>query len=146
MDQGFLAGMLHEVGLLLLMNELEDELAEAWKYARRFGLPCAEAERRVIGASHAAVGAYLMGIWGLPDTVVQAIAFHHTPSAMSEERISPLTEVHVATVLDSGPDGSAFGETERELDRAQLERLGRFERLPAWREEYARIREGESAR
>jgi len=145
-EQAFLAGMLHEVGLLLLMTEMEDELGEAWKYARRFGLPCAEGERRVIGATHAAVGAYLMGIWGLPDSVVQAIAFHHTPSVLAEERLSALGIVHAATTFDCGHEGSAFGETERELDAAYFERLGLTARLPVWGKECAEILAGKSAR
>jgi len=140
-DQAFLAGMLHEVGLLLLLNERADELSEAWKYARRFGLPPSEGERRVIGATHAALGAYLMGIWGLPDSVVQALAFHHSPSALQHTGFCALTAVHVATAFDCGPEGSAFGETERELDLPYLERLGLAARLPAWRAECARIEE-----
>lgn len=138
-DLAFMAGMLHEAGLLLLASEIPEELAEAWKYARRFGLPPVEGERRVIGASHAAVGAYLMGIWGLTDPVVQAIAFHHTPARLPQEGFSAVTAVHVATMLDCGEDGSAFGETERELDLAHLEQLGFSARLPAWRAECARI-------
>lgn len=143
-DQAFLAGMLHEVGLLLLMNDLPEELAEAWKYARRFGLSPSEGERRVIGASHAALGAYLMGIWGLPDPIVQAIAYHHTPGALPHEDFGALTAVHVATALDCGAEGSAFGETEAELDLAHLEYRGLTARLPLWRAECARIQEQET--
>lgn len=138
-DQGFLAGMLHEVGLLLLLNDCEEAVAEAWKYARRFGLSPSEGERRVIGASHATVGAYLMGTWGLPDPVVQAIAFHHTPGAVQHQGFGSLAAVHVATAFDCGPDGCAFGETERELDHAYLEAQGLVARLGSWRAEYSRL-------
>jgi HD-like signal output (HDOD) protein len=133
-NQAFLAGMLHEVGLLVLSSETPDELAHAWRQAQKLSIPTHEAERRFLGASHAAVGAYLLGIWGLGDPVVESIAFHHTPSSCPHERFSLLTAVHVGTCLDSGPGGSALGESEHELDLDYLERLGLGPRLPVWRE------------
>ena len=144
-DQGFLAGMLHEVGLLVLATELRHDLAQAWKHARRFGISMAEAERRVIGASHAAIGAYLMGIWGLPDPVVEAIAFHHTPAALPHDRIGPVTAVHVATALDCEMDGNVVGEAASELDHAYLQRLGLTARIPAWKHECSGLVEGNDA-
>lgn len=140
-DQAFIAGMLHEIGLLLLANEMKDELTEAWKYARRFGVPLWESERRVIGASHATIGAYLMGLWGLPDPVVQAIGFHHTPAGLPQEGFSLVTAVHAATVLDCGADGCALGETEKELDLGYLEQLRLAARYPVWSKECARLTE-----
>src|SRR5262249_27110553 len=60
-DHAFLAGMLHDVGTLVLASELTEELANAWRLAGKLGVPTHEAERRVLGASHAAVGAYVIG-------------------------------------------------------------------------------------
>jgi HD-like signal output (HDOD) protein len=138
-DQAFLAGVLHEVGLLVFSAELPEKLAQAWKYARRFGLPVAEAERRVIGASRATVGAYLMGIWGLQATVVEAIAFHQTPNALPHDGILPITAVHVAAGFASGDAGYSVADCGRTLDMAYLERLGLADRPPLWRKECARL-------
>ncbi len=144
-EQGFLAGLLHDVGILVLAAELRIDLARAWKHARRFGVPPQEAERRMIGASHATIGAYLMGIWGLPDAVIEAIALHHTPAAATTEGMSVVTAVHVASVLDCAALGSVLGESEHELDLAHLARHGLEERLPLWRAEAGRVFEEKAA-
>jgi HD-like signal output (HDOD) protein len=132
-NEAFLAGMLHDVGHLVLGGELADELTSAWRFGAKHGIPPHEAERRLLGASHAAIGAYLLGIWGLPDPVVEAIAFHHTPSECKHDTLSIVTAVHVATALESSLD-RPLPESERDLDRLHLERLGLLERLPAWQE------------
>lgn len=144
-EQGFLAGMLHDIGLLVLAGELRDDLARAWRHARRFRVPPYEAERRLIGASHATIGAYLMGIWGLPDPVIEAIAFHHTPSAAVAQGMSLVTAVHVASILDSGVNGGVLGESDTEIEVGHLERQGLAERLPLWREECARLMDAQEA-
>jgi HD-like signal output (HDOD) protein len=145
LELAFLAGMLHDVGLILFMNDMPDELDEAWKYARRQGLSSFEGERRVIGANHAALGGYLLGIWGLPDSVVQTIAFHHEPAKLPNEGFSTLTAVHVGTSLDCSPGGSALGETAEELDTGYLEQVGLAQRLPVWRKECERLTDRRAA-
>jgi HD-like signal output (HDOD) protein len=37
----------------------------------------------VTGATHAEIGAYLLGLWGLPYAIVEAVALHHTPTAVT---------------------------------------------------------------
>lgn len=73
----FAAGLLHDCGRLILMDRLPEQLAEAEERAAREGRPLHVAERAVLGADHAEVGAYVLGLWGLPRPVVEAVAFHH---------------------------------------------------------------------
>lgn len=136
-ELAFVAGMLHEIGILVLASETRAELTHAWQAAKKLGIPTSEAERRFMGASHAAVGAYLLGLWGLPDAVIEAIAFHHTPAELPHDGFSLVTAVHVATNLDAGQDGSAIGQFSRELDGAYLERQGLSARLPTWQEAWS---------
>ena len=79
-DITMVAGMLHDVGKLIL----------AWKFPERFKKLLAEAaeehcplykvEEREYGFSHAEIGAYLLGLWGLPYILVEAVALHHGPN------------------------------------------------------------------
>ncbi len=128
-DEAFMAGMLHDAGELVLAANLPDELERAHELAQESSVPRFEAESTVLGASHAEVGAYLLAIWGRPQAIVEAIAWHHRPSDSPDVELSVLTAVHAASAIDR----SAAGEDlERVLDRGYLERLGLADRIPEW--------------
>ena len=79
--QAFTAGLLHDLGRLALAENRPRELALALGLARKESIPVWLAERRLWGASHAEVGACLLGCWGLPASIVEAVALHHAPVA-----------------------------------------------------------------
>jgi HD-like signal output (HDOD) protein len=110
-DEAFAAGILHDVGKLILLRNFPEEYAECSRIVTSEGLPTWRAELLVFGASHADLGGYLLGLWGLPRTVVDAIAFHHTPGKAGHSEFGPLTALHVANVLlphrgEAGPPRS----------------------------------------
>jgi HD-like signal output (HDOD) protein/ActR/RegA family two-component response regulator len=82
-DDAWLAGLLHDIGYWILIQECPTELAGAIELARAEGLSLVECERRITGATHAEIGAYLLGLWGLPYSIVEAVALHHTPTAVT---------------------------------------------------------------
>ncbi|HEX3914760.1 MAG TPA: response regulator [Steroidobacteraceae bacterium] len=82
-DDAWLAGLLHDIGYWILIQECPNELAGALQLAHAQGLPLLECERRITGATHAEIGAYLLGLWGLPYAIVEAVALHHTPGAVT---------------------------------------------------------------
>jgi HD-like signal output (HDOD) protein len=82
-DDAWLAGLLHDIGYWILIQECPTELAGAIELARAEGLSLVECERRMTGATHAEIGAYLLGLWGLPYSIVEAVALHHTPTAVT---------------------------------------------------------------
>ena len=98
-ELAFTAGMLHDIGKLLLAGNLTADYRIALEQSRRAQLPLEEVETRFFGASHAQVGAVMMGTWGLPFDLVRAIGFHHTPAASDDTRFSVLTAVHAGDVL-----------------------------------------------
>ena len=100
-EDAYIAGMLHDVGKLMLANSLPDHYREAAIYAVGQQIPLHAAETEVFGATHAGVGAYLLGLWGLPAPIVEAVAFHHTPTLSDMPTFGPLASVHVANVLDA---------------------------------------------
>jgi HD-like signal output (HDOD) protein len=82
-DDAWLAGLLHDIGYWILIQECPKELAAALELSRAEGLSLMESERRITGATHAEIGAYLLGLWGLPYAIVEAVALHHTPTAVT---------------------------------------------------------------
>ena len=83
-EEAIIAGMLHDIGKLVLLKVpmLYKEITELVRMA---GCDLAEAEYIVMKTSHAELGAYLLGLWGIPDNVVEAVAFHHNPSKLLED-------------------------------------------------------------
>ncbi|WP_207260933.1 response regulator [Desulfovibrio sp. Huiquan2017] len=72
-----MAGLLHDVGKLILINYFPEMYRQVLETVRKEGGPIYVVEQRVFGTTHAEVGAYLMGLWGLSDAVVHAIGYHH---------------------------------------------------------------------
>jgi putative nucleotidyltransferase with HDIG domain len=107
-DDAVLAGLLHDIGYWVLANECPDNLAEAVAMAVANKIPLYEAETRVIGASHAQIGAYLLGIWGLPYPVIEAVAHHHHPESIPQSELDPLGAVALAHALLPEDDTGAF--------------------------------------
>jgi HD-like signal output (HDOD) protein len=91
-------------------------------------------EHLEFGASHADVGAYLLGLWGLGDLIVEAVAFHHRPSDCIGNSFSPLTAVHVANALQEELSQQPAGDVPSQIDSTYLDTIHMTDRLPHWRE------------
>ncbi|MEQ8762646.1 MAG: response regulator [Planctomycetota bacterium] len=141
MDLAFLAGLLHDVGRLVLACNLPARLGAAVRRAGedRFSLWKCEAEE--LGSSHAEIGAYLLGLWGMPDSIVEATAFHHHPDDCLHEGFAVLTAVHAADALLRETDG---GPPLESVSRGYLDRLDLSGRLEAWRAERDAMLQGDS--
>jgi HD-like signal output (HDOD) protein len=109
-DDVVLAGLLHDIGYWILAQECPNELAECVDVAASRGISLVDAEIEIIGASHAAIGAYLLGIWGLPYAVVEAVAHHHAPKAVKQTEFDVLAATALAHALTGLGDISAFRE------------------------------------
>ena len=129
-DDAFTAGLLHDIGQIALSVSMPETYAEILRTSRE--RPLHEAERERLGVSHAEVGAYLLGVWGLPFSVVEAVAYHHRPGAVEAGDREVLAAVHVADSLVEAGD-SATSATAG-VDVAFLEASGWTSALPKARE------------
>lgn len=100
-DAAYMAGLVCDIGELVLAPTLPEQLEAAWHHAGARSLPRTQLEQEVLGATHAEVGACLLGLWGLPFTIVEAVAGHH-PFDASERQDSLSTIAWVASCVASG--------------------------------------------
>ncbi len=135
-DRAFTAGLLHDIGKLVLAANLPDQFGEALRFASERKMELFTAETQVFGADHADVGGYLLGLWGLPVPVVEAIALHHHPERAVRPAFGPLTVVHAANVLATTGSGGA-GDSTPHLNHEYIDTLGMAGRVSTWRESFA---------
>ncbi|MEA3177112.1 MAG: hypothetical protein QOI59_635 [Gammaproteobacteria bacterium] len=108
-DDAMLAGLLHDIGYWILAQECPDELSNAVELAVSTDIALHAAETRIIGASHAEIGAYLLGIWGLPYSVVEAVAHHHQPARVEHSSFDVLAAIVIGHSLVEMDGESPFG-------------------------------------
>jgi HD-like signal output (HDOD) protein len=83
-------------------------------------------------AHHAVVGAYLLGLWGFPNSIVEAVAFHHSPSRASEKCLTLSGIVHIADRLVHLQCDNCSGQNDPGLEPGYLESLGLDGSAPRW--------------
>ncbi len=134
LDEALTAGLLHDIGKLVLASKVQSDYDKILKEISQSGKPAHEVEYDIIGASHAEVGAYLLGLWGLSDSIVEAIAYHHDPMKSPGSKSSCLTAVHVSNVI--AMNSHKLKPTDEDLIDGicmeYLEKLGLVDRLPVW--------------
>jgi len=119
-----MAGMLHDVGELVLAANHPDVMLRMLATAGHDTPPLWQMEEQALGSSHMETGAYLLGLWGLHDAVVESAAFHHVPSQIHEaSRPDVVTAVHIANhfVTETERPGSQLRSP---LDHAYLDAVG----------------------
>lgn len=133
-DHAMIAGLLHDTGRLILAICFPDRYRRMTALMHQEPITLVDAEERVFGCTHPEVGAYLFGLWGLPDPVVEAVAFHHHPERCPATGFTPLTAVHAADAIRYEPVSNGRKEALPVFSREYLDRLGLMDRFRAWRE------------
>ncbi len=121
----YASGLLHDIGILPFFADSPIHYLETTPR---------QAEQTTFDTTHDDVGAYLMGLWGLPDPIVRAIAYHRSPRHAPEQTcFGALTAVHVAhAVIEQ--DSTETPGTPPSIDMQYLEQIGCADRLDAWRQ------------
>ncbi|MGA8709236.1 MAG: response regulator, partial [Steroidobacteraceae bacterium] len=124
-DAAFLAGVLHDVGrLVFATRQCPSDPSSRDTWLREIGSQ--------MELHHAAVGGYLLGLWGFTDAIVEAIVWHHTPSRCGEGSLGLSGLVHIGDLLAHQGDPADGTETERLPETGYLEGLELQDHWPAW--------------
>lgn len=132
-----IAGLLHDVGKLVLATRSPDHFARALRGAREDGVPLYAAEEALIGVSHAEVGAYLLALWGLPSPVVEAVAHHHHPERLPDDSLDAVGIVHICNALaNEHPVAPLVGPPlpYQFINAEYAERVGVADQVSEWQE------------
>ncbi|HVV73909.1 MAG TPA: HDOD domain-containing protein, partial [Verrucomicrobiae bacterium] len=136
-EEAFTAGLLHDVGKLLLVDNQAEAYLQMLSHGELDGAKLIEAEHAAFSATHAEVGAYLLDLWGLPLPLVEAVAYHHEPARAGHLEPGALTFVHAANALEHEAPNLPPASTMLDLD--YLERLSFASRVADWRQELAEL-------
>jgi putative nucleotidyltransferase with HDIG domain len=122
-EEAFLAGVLHDVGKVVYATRPTVAADPAG---------CGNDTVSQMKVHHSEVGAYLLGLWGFPNSIVEAVAFHHAPSRGSGDGLSLPGLIHIADRLVHQRDDEASESSDPGLEPGFLEKLGLTDHVPQW--------------
>ncbi|MBN2802497.1 MAG: HDOD domain-containing protein [Deltaproteobacteria bacterium] len=128
-DASLTGGLLHDCGKLVLAANMPEKFKEAIQISLADNKSIIETENEIFNANHMQVGAYLIGVWGLPDSIVEAVGFHHNPGKIDCNGVTPLLTVHAAnSIINNFENPSGYNY----LDMVFIEENNLTHRLDSW--------------
>ncbi|MBK1879628.1 HDOD domain-containing protein [Pelagicoccus mobilis] len=129
-ELAYSAGLLHDIGKLILLEVIPDQFIEAQRRAYENSRSTWRSELEAFGCDHAEVGARLLANWNLPSVICQTTALHHRPANACQSEFSILTAVHAAnTVVRKRKQAS---HADAIADQAYLHEIGLSEKRDEW--------------
>ena len=97
-EQYFIAGLLHDIGSLIIYSTIPTLAKEAITHAKHKNIAVYQAERAIIGFDHAMVGSAVLNHWNLPEALVEAVSCHHD---LGDLKIAPKQKAvtHLANII-----------------------------------------------
>jgi HD-like signal output (HDOD) protein len=129
-EEAATAALIRDVGKIILAMAFRERYVDAERDVVATGRTAFALERERLGVSHPEVGAYLLGVWGLPLSILEAVCYHHQPSSAPEGPAEVLAAVHAADAFvgcDYADDSSKLP-----VDLAFLARAGVSIELGRW--------------
>ena len=133
-DNAYIAALLHDVGKLVLNAHCAEEYQTILGMVREQNRCVADVETEVLGLTHAQVGAYLLGLWGLPQDVVSAVARHHEQDA-EPAGLCAGSVTYFANLLDHDIFIFNVHYARPQVSAERFAAIGGPERFAHWREE-----------
>lgn len=118
-EAAFVAALLADLGMTALVTWMPERYLP---FLTERGAPIHVREAEAFGVTHAEVGAYLLGLWGLPRVVVEAVSCHHDPMAIGEPARDATLAAYVSHALLA----------HEPVDELYLARAGCSDRLARW--------------
>lgn len=143
------AALLHDIGKLVIAERAPEHLARAIQGAQQEKRPLYVVEEELIGVSHAEVGAYLLSLWGLPYPLVEAVAHHHHPERVQQDKLGVLAVVYLSNLMAHEQDkqgDEAAGVLTDEMKAAVVEQSGLAGDFETWRSKIEDMKQHVSAR
>lgn len=141
----FVAGMLHDMGIVILHEYLHPEFLEIVDYTLQNNTSFLEAEYNILGLSHQEIGEFLTNKWSLPLVFSDALQFHHRP-VQSKENNYLTSVIHIADYAASVFDnGNNIWDTGYQLDETTIGQLNFLSKenlndfIEAYREDYYEV-------
>jgi HD-like signal output (HDOD) protein len=131
-NNAFLAGILHDIGKLILVSHLPEQYRQVIDLACEKKITLPEAEQAIFGVDQGAVGAYLVGLWGFSSPIVEAIGFNHSLGKYPANAFTPALAVHVANVLYYRNRPDEIVGRNQDLHLPVIERLALQDKIPDW--------------
>lgn len=109
-DKFFVAGLLHDVGRLVLLSQAPEAAQAVFEHYQRERVLLREAEIKTLGYDHQQIAAELLQSWSYPSTLVQAVAFHHNPNASAIRLDAAVVHIadHLVGAMGLGSSGERF--------------------------------------
>ncbi|NQU25271.1 MAG: HDOD domain-containing protein [Candidatus Nealsonbacteria bacterium] len=118
----FLAGLLHDVGIILEDQHVHGPFAAAMGSLQE-GKPLIETEREHLGFDHTVLGKTIAEKWGFPQSVIAAIRYHHASTSYRGDQIDAVRCVEMANLIATLKDISSVGKKLVTFSRPALEGL-----------------------
>lgn len=131
LEHAFSAGLLHDIGKVVLAEGCPAEFGEVLRKCQAENLPLVEAEAALMGVTHAEVGAYVLGLWGFPRAVVNAIAGHHEPCRSEPDFLT--AALHCVDVIIHDRYVRQTGHSCHILEQRCLDSYGGEDALAQWK-------------
>ncbi len=131
-NETFTSGLLHDIGELVFAVNYQEKYQTCMECSLKDHEAMFKVETRKFGAPHSHVGAYLLGLWGLPTKIVETVACHHLPSERDSTSFSSLTAVHAADIFVHQKKRDLNLAYAGEIDHLYFDRIQMENRLPVW--------------
>jgi len=132
-DAIFVGGILEDVGILVLAGNFPEAYDRCLEILLAERVHLTTVEQEEFAVTHAEVGAYLLGLWGIPSPVLRTVSLHHSPHLLSQPGFCPEVAVYAADILVGETGGNPAFRTAR-FDQITMARLGLADRLEPWRQ------------
>lgn len=123
-DDCFIAGIMHDIGKLIMLANFKVTYNVIIENCQQTNKSLWYSENEILGVTHSEIGAYLLGLWGMPNSIVEAVALHHVPNLSIHSEVTPLTVVHMANVFEHSHIVLNKEYDKHQLSNEYIERVG----------------------